>query len=699
MKLVFPTALLVGSSYAQFAAFMSDMSMVGWTESSPDGSKDEATGTVVQSMSDVNMFSDILTAAEKAAEQAEIVEYRKKYEGIYDPNMYPYGPLHSDVRVPNADDAVSDPISLPSDFPLFNGASTGTIRATSNGLVILDNSAVLDASPQDFSNNDIDANFVAGYWNDIWSKKHGRIYMRVEQTNTTMLEGMRQDIIAGFEEFGDLPGDGLLGDLKYAFVYSLWRVTHFGAVTGEDQKQNTFQMVLTTDGTHSFLINNYQLLQWNKAVGQTEFASAGYDIEGFNSGAFPVGSGTSDVLNLAVTNTSAAITGRHVFQLDNNPIAPNSHPCDTNNGGCNNGATCVVAGVTFTCSCAAGFKGATCDDVDVCGAANGGCQNGATCADNGGVADCTCAAGFLGSDCSVTDPCDNASSCKNGASCTSQADGSFTCACAAGFQGADCGTPINNACDDNANLCNGGTCTDNGNGGYSCSGCPAGFAGANCEIDTTTLMDADTNEFTNTWPENDNCGDSNPQGCLGGAIGHYRPGNAIGNGTCVITFPSNVAYFHIFDAHIRTDSIQSSNAWAVCAANPGFEPGEDQTFSYMILFDNGADFSETDVAWNCSSADEYTYAVYSFPQNFVQADGRSNIRKIGNNFDNIVTVSLGAAVANFTVDDPRITVTSADNQNFVLSDADQTNADEIWFQFDYLPGNFFLSNTVGVNGN
>ena len=209
MKLIVP-ALLAGRSYAQFAAFMSDMSMVGWTESSPDGSKDEITGVQVQSLPSQVIIPDILTAAEESAEQAEIVEYRKKYEGIYDPNMYPYGPLHADTRVPNADDAVSDPISLPSSFPLFNGASTDTIRTTSNGLIILDDTTVTDAAPQDFSLNDIDANFVAGYWNDIWSKKHGRIYMRVEQTNTTMLDEIRNDIIAGFDEFGDLPGEGFL---------------------------------------------------------------------------------------------------------------------------------------------------------------------------------------------------------------------------------------------------------------------------------------------------------------------------------------------------------------------------------------------------------------------------------------------------------------------------------------------------------
>ena len=132
MKLIVP-ALLAGRSYAQFAAFMSDMSMVGWTESSPDGSKDEITGVQVQSLPSQVIIPDILTAAEESAEQAEIVEYRKKYEGIYDPNMYPYGPLHADTRVPNADDAVSDPISLPSSFQSSRGVGFRGVGAPERG--------------------------------------------------------------------------------------------------------------------------------------------------------------------------------------------------------------------------------------------------------------------------------------------------------------------------------------------------------------------------------------------------------------------------------------------------------------------------------------------------------------------------------------------------------------------------------------
>ena len=167
----------------------------------------------------------------------------------------------------------------------------------------------------------------------------------------------------------------------------MWRVTHFGAVNADDQKQNTFQMVLTTDGTHSFLINNYQLLEWSIAAGQSDHAAVGYDIEGFNSGNVPAGSGTVDVLNLPTSSTNSNMAGRHAFQLDNNPIATNGHPCDANP--CNNGGTCNVEGISYSCSCAAGFKGDNCDEVDVCGVNNGGCQNGASCSDNNGSADCT----------------------------------------------------------------------------------------------------------------------------------------------------------------------------------------------------------------------------------------------------------------------------------------------------------------------
>jgi len=681
------SAILAGQGLAQQASFFSDLSTVGWTELSPDGTKDEATGEIVQqNVAPESLFAAIQTQAEKDAEQAEIVEYRKKYDGIYDPNMYPYGPLHDDTRVPNADDAVSDPIDLPSAFPLFGGASTSQVRASTNGLIALTDAAIVNDEPQSFYNNDIGSNFVAGFWNDIWSKKHGRMYMRIEQSNTTLLEEIRQDLEDGLSQFGPNPTDGIIQSLNYAFVFSYWRVTHFGAVKSPDQLQNTFQIVLTTDGTHSFMIVNFQDVQWAQKNADFPFATVGYDVEGFNSGNLPLGSGSASVLDFETLSTQSSMGGRHIFQLDDNPIGIRQHPCDVadsdpNADDCQNGSTCVENGVSFTCACPVGFYGDKCENVDYCSTNNGGCLNGATCSNGASGADCACTSGFIGADCgTVDDPC-SSNPCSGSATCGNNGDGTFTCTfpdpCA------------------NTNPCqNGGSCNNNGDGSYSC-GCVGDFTGQNCECDGQCGLPDDTNIFETQWPSNDNCQEDNPAGCLGGAIGVYKPGNALGNGTCTITFPEEPAYFHIFDAHIRADVASTPTTWNICAANSFFEPGDDGAFRYLVYFAPGSPFTQEDVAWNCDSADEYTYAIYSFPQNYLKKDGRSNIRKYGNNFDATVALSLGAQVVNFTVDDPRITVNSADNMNFILTDI--PNIEEVWFQFEYA-NSFFLSNAVGVAG-
>merc|ERR1711981_1172145 len=151
----------------------------------------------------------------------------------------------------------------------------------------------------------------------------------MEQLNTTLLEEIRVNIEDGLDEFGPLPTDGIVDTLQYAFIYSYWRCTHYGAVKSADQLQNTFQIVLTTDGTHSFMILNYQDVQWSQRNGGSPFAQAGYDVEQFNSGDLPLGTGTNDVLNWESTMTNADMNGRHIFQLDDNPIRahPETHPC------------------------------------------------------------------------------------------------------------------------------------------------------------------------------------------------------------------------------------------------------------------------------------------------------------------------------------------------------------------------------------
>jgi len=486
----------------------------------------------ITQVANTQVFSSAQNEAEQIQIQSELeaIMQKKKKQGVYDPNMYPFGPTFGDYRAPGADDAVSDPISLPSPFPFFNGQTTNVVRASTNGMIVLEDRQVFENNPSELPSIEIDTPFVAGFWNDIWSKKHGKVYWRLEQTNTTLLDEMRQDIIDGFPEFQDM------NYLKYAFIFSFWRVTHYGARKANGIQKNSFQIVICTDGTYSFLINNYQDIEWNIALGTTNKAVAGFDIDNtyftMLEGSLEDGS-----MDWADKSTNSPMKGRHIFRLDDKtPPQQSTTPQPNPN-------TNKTAGVVHT---------------------------------------------------------------------------------------------------------------------------------------------------ENIWPANDNT--------LGGAIFSYIPLDPIGNGTCTINFPSTVAWFHVFDAHIRADSPVTSMVWKICAANPTFEPNQnDGSFTFAVQFNRGFEFDWSEITMSCSSQDEYTYAVYSFPQNHLQQSGRSNLRVKGNNWDpnESYVITFANQVGNFTVDDPRISVTTTDNMAFVLTDI-PPSIEEVWFEFEYL--NYFGSNEVGVVG-
>lgn len=466
-----------------------------------------------------------------SCQEGAIGEYKKKFEGIYDPNLYPYGPLHGDIIGPDSDDAVTNPLSLPSPLPLMDGSSTSSISVGTNGMVFLDSAqTTLSSVPESLgAGNTFQGPMVSAFWNDVWAQRHGRTYWRVELTNTTLLDEMGDDARASFPSIA-----GNIGPIRYAVVASWWAVTHIDAIKKDpNQKWNTFQIVIWTDGTYSFASLNYQNMAWNAAPGHGN-AIAGYQI-GASSWEHDY-SQTTDMVNLNSVSTQSSMNGRHVFRLDQH-LMP--------------------------------------------------------------VPDTT----------------------------TTQAPNPPTQAPQPGLTADTC------------------------------------------------------------WPENDHAS--------GGCIFNFQPQNPVNNGTCTVTFPEDIEWFHIFDAHVRVDSVSAARTWQFVAANPTFEPGLDGSFQFIVHFDGSNNFTASDVYIACDATDEYSFAVYSFPQNALQQDGRSNLRKLSNDWDSTATyvVTLGAQVGNFTVDDPRITVSTLDEQTFSLSGVPET-IEEVWFQWDYL--SYFGSNEVGA---
>ena len=132
----------------------------------------------------------------------------------------------------------------------------------------------------------------------------------------------------------------------------------------------------------------------------------------------------------------------------------------------------------FTCMCADGFEGPTCETM-VSACVSSPCVNDAQCiGSDDGSFDCVCLAGFTGELCGTNiDDCAR-NPCENGGSCTDKISG-FTCSCPAQFSGPICDVPVIfcslDAC------ANGGTCVEVDDG-FVCE-CPRGLTGPDCSVD------------------------------------------------------------------------------------------------------------------------------------------------------------------------------------------------------------------------
>ncbi|XP_037089746.1 protein slit-like [Pollicipes pollicipes] len=144
---------------------------------------------------------------------------------------------------------------------------------------------------------------------------------------------------------------------------------------------------------------------------------------------------------------------------------------------CANGGTCkVVQEGRYSCHCPDGFSGTHCEvNVDDC--AGHRCSEHGQCQDGVGRYWCRCQPGYTGEFCerriefcTVYNPCAAGSTCNDKST-------DYTCTCPPGISGKNCTDNVNNCA---SSLCqNGATCVD-GADSYSCR-CAAGFAGQFCE--------------------------------------------------------------------------------------------------------------------------------------------------------------------------------------------------------------------------
>ncbi|KAJ6610750.1 hypothetical protein lerEdw1_015226 [Lerista edwardsae] len=232
--------------------------------------------------------------------------------------LYPYGPQYQDRSTPKADDGASPQISILENFyfygkryqSLFADFAWPSLQVNNNGVVSF-GQPVSQFTPDPFPLTDGRA-FVAPFWADVDNRITGEVYYR-QTRDKQLLQRATADINACF------PGERFTA--TWVFVATWDQVAFYGSLSS---KVNTFQAVLTSNGERSFVMLNYQDIQW--ISGQASGGDANTGLEGtpaqagFNNGDaehyFNIpGSWTSSILNISSTS-NVLDPGRWVFEVD-----------------------------------------------------------------------------------------------------------------------------------------------------------------------------------------------------------------------------------------------------------------------------------------------------------------------------------------------------------------------------------------------
>jgi hypothetical protein len=209
--------------------------------------------------------------------------------------FYPFGVLNQDIKAPKVGEANIGPIRFiyRTSFKYFNNEYS-SLYINPNGLISFDSNTLSnDGSRYNYPNNRFTA--IAPFWSDIDTRVCGDIYYR-ETTNLNTLSLISADIQKAFD---------LNFRATWAFIVTYDRVCRWAS---NDNLTNSFQIVITTNGSSFFKIYNYGQLSWF----QYDLSYALYNAgDGINYSILP-GSLTSDILKLS-NRSNIGIPGKWIF--------------------------------------------------------------------------------------------------------------------------------------------------------------------------------------------------------------------------------------------------------------------------------------------------------------------------------------------------------------------------------------------------
>ncbi|XP_013384885.1 protein mesh [Lingula anatina] len=238
--------------------------------------------------------------------------------------LFDSGPSVGDSSLRPNDDLFSEEIQLQTKFPYFDRLFSSLFVNTNGAVSFL--RGVRQFVPDPFPLNGT-LRIVSPFWADVDIRRGGNVFYR-EVTATTDAPLLIRATAIIHNAF--IKKRIRLFAATWAFVATWDNVTYYPG--SHPNTTNTFQVVLVTNGRHSFAIFNYGKMMWSyRGKGQAGF-NAGDGVRSYTID----GSRTPAVVNVSLTS-NVGQPGRWVFRVDEAEVKA---------GGCNTKGSLVLSPVT-----------------------------------------------------------------------------------------------------------------------------------------------------------------------------------------------------------------------------------------------------------------------------------------------------------------------------------------------------------------
>ena len=159
--------------------------------------------------------------------------------------MYPYGPNSGDTLLPKNDDGSYGPTKIGLRFPFFNKVYS-SMYVNSNGFI-----SFLSAINKNFpiQKYPMATPLISPFWSDINTLVGGQIYFRESFCSCDLNQAKTEIANIYSTSFNPLR----------LYITTWDQVAAYG---GNSSQNNTFQLVIATDGILSFLIYNFGSMTW-----------------------------------------------------------------------------------------------------------------------------------------------------------------------------------------------------------------------------------------------------------------------------------------------------------------------------------------------------------------------------------------------------------------------------------------------------